>query len=75
MKITIGDYDSESGTVPVTFEHGGVKHERPVNACLDSQGKYDPELTSDRVEEVGRGVERKIALGAITNPPPPPAAE
>lgn len=75
METTIGDYDADSRTVPVTFSMNGVTHERTVNACHDDAGKYDPEATIDRVEEVARGVARKIELGAITNPPPAPIEE
>lgn len=70
MKITIGAYDKETGTVPVKFEHGDVVHDRAVNACLNAQGEYDAEATAARVDEVARGVEYKIAAGAIKAPEP-----
>lgn len=69
MKITIGKFDAETRTVPVTFVHDGVTHSRAVNACLTDQGAYDQEATKARVDEVALGVEHKIALGVITNPP------
>jgi hypothetical protein len=56
-------------TVTVTFEHGGVTHTRPVNAVFDDKGKYDAKATTARVADVARGIEQKIAVGAITNPP------
>jgi hypothetical protein len=71
MKITIGKFAPASRTVPVTFEHGGVRHERPVNACTDAAGKYDKAATAARVDDVASGVAHKIAIGAITNPPTP----
>lgn len=70
MKTTIGPYDAATRQVPVTFEDAGVTHTRPVNACHDEAGDYDESATADRVADVARGVEIKIALGVITNPPP-----
>jgi hypothetical protein len=70
MKITIGTYDEETRTVPVHFDHEGVEHERSVNACHDDNGDYDDEATAERVEQVARGVEAKIAVGAIVAAPP-----
>ena len=72
MKISIGKFDAQASTVPVTFAHAGVTHRRAVNACLTSDGKYDKAATEARVAEVAFGVEHKIAIGAITNPPPAP---
>ncbi len=72
MIITIGDFDSATRTVPVTFEHADVTHQRSVNACLDAQGGYDEPATEARVYQVANGVAHKIAIGAITNPPPSP---
>lgn len=69
MKITIGKYDAVTRSVPVTFEHDDVKHERSVNACLTKAGGYDKKATAERVEEVASGVQHKIELGVITNPP------
>lgn len=69
MKTTIGKFDSETGTVSVTFSHAGVTHRRAVNACLTEGGKYDKAATEARVAEVALGVEHKIALGVIANPP------
>lgn len=71
MIITIGDFDSATRTVPVTFEHAGVTHERSVNACFDAGGGYDEAETEARVYQVANGVVRKIEIGAITNPPQP----
>lgn len=75
MKTTIGRYDSQTGTVPVTFDHAGVTHKRPVNAVLTEGGGYDRKGTEARVAEVAHGVEHKIALGVITNPSSTPAPE
>lgn len=72
MKIKIGKFDSVTGTVPVLFDHEGVKHHRPVNAVLKVDSGYDAAATKERVAEVARGVERKIDLGAIGNAPPEP---
>ncbi|MGK6323775.1 hypothetical protein ACMGDM_11920 [Sphingomonas sp. DT-51] len=65
MKVSIGAFDSATRTVAVTFEHDGVRHERPVNACLDGKGGYEAAATEARVREVARGVEYKIAAGVI----------
>lgn len=43
-------------------------HERSVNVVFDADGNYDEAATLVRCEEVGRGVEAKIACGAITAP-------
>jgi hypothetical protein len=77
MQTTIGAFDAATKSVPVTFVHDApsgetITHDRAVNACLDESGSYDAEATTARVEEVARGVAVKIAVGAITNPPPPP---
>ena len=72
MEYRIGKYDATARSVSVTFEHEGVKHERSVNACLTEAGGYDKKATAERVAEVASGVERKIELGVITNPPPEP---
>lgn len=69
MKIKIGAYDAATRSVPVTFEHDGVTHQRNVNACIKADGSYDRKATTARVDEVASGVEHKIALGVITNPP------
>ena len=65
MKTTIGKFDPATGTVPVSFSHNGVRHKRPVNACLDSEGKFDAAATAARVEEVADGVAYKIGMGLI----------
>jgi hypothetical protein len=77
MKITIGTFDSGTGSVPVTFEHKGVRHSRSVNACFTDKGRFDKAATATRVDEVAQGVAHKIDLGVIANPPAPeePAAE
>jgi hypothetical protein len=75
MQITIGLYDPDTRTVPVHFEHDGVEHERSVNACHDEDGEYDDEATTERVGQVARGVEAKIAVGAIRTPDPVDAPE
>ncbi|UYY78411.1 hypothetical protein [Sphingomonas sp. R1] len=68
MKWTINSVGT--GTVNVTFEHGGVTHTRDVNTVLNAKGKYDAAGTEARIADVAAGVEVKIAAGAITNPPP-----
>jgi hypothetical protein len=78
VQITIGNFDPATNQVPVTFDHAGIVHERTVNACLDEAGNYDEAATAARVDDVARGVEHKIAVGAITEPEPPladPAGE
>ena len=72
MKTTIGPFDVKTGQVTVTFDHKGITHQRGVNACLTAAGKVDPKATKARVAEVANGVECKIDLGVITNPPPEP---
>lgn len=69
MEIKVNGYDAATRTVSVTYDHAGVTHTRDVNACHDESGAYDEAATAARVEEVGAGVEAKIAAGAITNPP------
>lgn len=51
--------------VKFTCEDTGCVHERSVNVCFDTEGAYDHEATLIRCEEVGRGVEHKIACGVI----------
>lgn len=80
MQITITDFDPDTRTVAVTFEHDGVTHIRSVNACFDAGGDYDAAATADRVGQVGLGVVVKIAAGLIVNPSAaedvdPPAGE
>lgn len=70
MNISIGDFDAETGTVPATFNHAGVLHQRTVNAVLDEEGEFDVAGTAARIQEVARGVAEKIALGVIRNPEP-----
>ncbi len=69
MQTTIGEFDSSTRTVPVTFVEGGVVHQRDVNAALTEAGGYDKKATEARVADVARGVEQKIALGVIVNAP------
>jgi hypothetical protein len=70
MDIDIGAFDPEKRSVPVTFTEGDVVHSRDVNACLDEAGDYDPQATSERVQEVAAGVAVKIALGVIRKAKP-----
>lgn len=69
MEIKIGTYNEEQRSVAVTFRQSNVVHERQVNACHDESGAYDASATSQRIEEVARGVANKIALGVITAAP------
>lgn len=69
MKVSIGAFDKVSNSVPVTFTHDSVVHQRPVNAVLDAQGKYDRLATKARVDQVAAGVEVKIVAGVLTNAP------
>lgn len=56
---------AESETVvSVVFVSDEITHERTVNAVF-TDGVYDVEATEIRVKEVARGVEHKIAVGAI----------
>lgn len=78
MKTTIGPYNSDSKSVPVTFTEGEVRHERAVNAVHKEDGSYDKVATKARVAEVAMGVAVKISVGAIGTPPviePPVDAE
>lgn len=65
MKIRISKFREGDQTVSVTFTHSGVTHRRSVNACLTDDGTYDAATTANRVAEVAKGVEHKIAVGAI----------
>jgi len=57
--------EGENKSVDVTFTDGTITHTRGVNAVF-TDGAYDTEATEIRVSEVARGVEHKIAVGAIT---------
>ncbi|WP_066725213.1 hypothetical protein [Sphingomonas pituitosa] len=70
MKTTINSVDASAGTASVTFEHDGITHTRDVNICRTAKGKFDAAATDARIADVARGVEVKIAAGAITNPLP-----
>lgn len=67
MKITIGRFDRATGSVPVTFEQGGKRHLRNVNAVIGADGKHDRAATLARVDEVAAGVAHKFTLGLLTN--------
>lgn len=66
MKVRINRFDAQTRTVRVRFEHQGVVHRRPVNACLDADGGYDRAATAERVAQVADGVAHKIEAGVIT---------
>jgi hypothetical protein len=59
--------EGENTTVEVTFTDETITHTRGVNAVF-TDGAYDAEATEIRVSEVARGIENKIAVGAITAP-------
>ena len=72
---TMVDPDDESKTITnekacrdiqVEFTEGSITHTRMVNVCYDSEGNYDEAATDIRISEVARGVEIKIASGAIS---------
>ncbi|MBB5985316.1 hypothetical protein [Sphingobium lignivorans] len=65
IKHKIGAFNPETGTVPVTFTEGNIKHSRSVNAVLKAGGSYDRLATKARVDDVARGVSAKIAAGVI----------
>ena len=69
MKYTIGKFDADNRSVPVTFTHNGVRHKRSVNANLDKDGRYDPEATRQIITQVADGVAHKIEIGAIKGEP------
>lgn len=76
MNITIGRFDRATGTVPVTFEQGGKRHVRDVNAVIGADGKHDRAATTARVNEVAGGAANKFALGLLGDPiPDAPAQE
>jgi hypothetical protein len=68
MKFKITRVDVGAAQVAVTFSEGEFVHRRMVNACFDGDGKYDPAATKLRVIDVARGVEQKMAVGAIGEP-------
>jgi len=72
IETSIGQFDADARNVPVIFTSGTVVHRRDVNACFDSEGRYDIAATAARVADVARGVAIKISLGVIVNPPPAP---
>ena len=65
MNTVIGDYDSKTRDVPVTFTSGDIVHERRVNACHDKADAYDAKATKERVDQVALGVAAKIEAGVI----------
>jgi hypothetical protein len=65
MKTKIGAFDPRTGQIAVEFRHGGVTHPRHINAVLDDTGALDLKATKARVQEVARGVQRKIELGVL----------
>lgn len=71
MKTSIGTFDKVTSSVPVTFTHNDIAHNRSVNAVLTDKGAYDRIATKDRVDQVALGVAVKIEAGVITNPPTP----
>ncbi len=76
MKTIIGKFEPETSTVPVNFQHQGIRHKRSVNACLDDHGGYDRAATAARVVDVAAGVAHKIEIGVIgPEPATGPAAE
>lgn len=70
MKTKIGAFDPQTRQVPVTFTAGAVKHERHVNAVVDTAGAYDKAATKERVAQVAQGVAVKIEAGAFREPAP-----
>lgn len=66
MNITIGDYNSNTGFVSVTFEYNNITHTRDVRAVVDNDG-YNSSLTSQRIDEVALGVRVKIDNGIVIN--------
>ncbi|WP_408586579.1 hypothetical protein [Novosphingobium sp.] len=73
MKIRMGKFDPETGTVPVSFSEGDNRHTRPVRAVL-TDGEYDASATRLRAEEVGAGVVHKWSLGLLGPEPTPETA-
>ena len=72
-------YDAPTGeetVVEVTYTETDPKltHVRSVNAVFTS-GSYDADLTEARVGEVALGVNNKIAVGVIIDPPEEKKAE
>ncbi len=52
--------------IEVEFTDGSITQTRRVNVCYNSDGNYDEAATDVRISEVARGIENKIAAGAIT---------
>lgn len=65
LTTEIGDYNSDTRSVPVTFTSGDIVHKRDVNAVLDDNDAYDAAATALRVAQVANGVAAKIGLGVI----------
>lgn len=72
MKTSYKSPAADAAAVDVKFVHAGVTHTRPVNVCRDATGAFDKAAMDKRVDEVALGVERKINVGAVINPPPVP---
>ena len=60
------DTTVDCSDIEVEFTDGTVTHRRMVNVCYDSEGNYDENETDARIDQVARGVENKIAVGAIS---------
>lgn len=71
MKIRIGKFNAQTGTVPVTFTDGAKRHVRDVRAVV-AEGIYDAPATRVRAEEVAAGVAAKWEIGLLG---PEPAAD
>jgi hypothetical protein len=65
---TITDVQDDVRDVKVRFtcSDSDCVHERSVNVVF-TDGKYDEELTLERIQEVANGVAHKISCGVITN--------
>ena len=60
------DTTAACNDIHVRFTDGSVTHDRYVNVCYDSNGKYDEEATDERINQHASGVENKIAVGVIS---------
>ena len=67
ITYTVADYAEEDKTVEVTYTNAdGFTHTRVVNIPHLEDGSVDADYLQEILEGQLRGVENKVAVGAIT---------
>ena len=66
ITYTVADYTVEDSSVEVTYTDGaGLIHKRSVNIPKDGEGSINEEYFNQILEDQLRGVENKVAVGAV----------